>query len=79
MTSFLTCCFVLTRVALCFHLDRYHLGTVAFGSLLIALVQLIRVILEYVDHKLRESQTTVAKFVMKYVSLFGSVFRVTAT
>ncbi|XP_049887593.1 choline transporter-like 2 isoform X3 [Pectinophora gossypiella] len=32
----------------------YHLGTVAFGSLIIAIVRVIRVILEYIDHKLKK-------------------------
>ncbi|KAJ8404158.1 hypothetical protein AAFF_G00339310 [Aldrovandia affinis] len=33
--------------------ERYHTGTLAFGSLILSLVQLIRVLLEYVDHKLK--------------------------
>lgn len=33
---------------------RYHIGTLAFGSLIIAIVRMIRVILEYIDHKVRE-------------------------
>lgn len=32
---------------------RYHTGSLAFGSLIIAIVQLIRAALEYLDHKLR--------------------------
>lgn len=32
---------------------RYHTGSLAFGSLIIAIVQLIRIVLEYLDHKLR--------------------------
>lgn len=44
---------------------RYHLGTLAFGSLLIALCQLARAILEYIDKKTKESQTTCMQFVMK--------------
>lgn len=32
---------------------RYHTGSLAFGSLILAVVQLIRVILEYLDHKLK--------------------------
>ena len=35
---------------------RYHLGSVAFGSLLIALVQFMRIILEYVDSKTKTLQ-----------------------
>ncbi|BFZ05594.1 hypothetical protein BsWGS_08633 [Bradybaena similaris] len=44
---------------------RYHLGTLAFGSLLIAIVQLIRACLEYLDHKMKGSQNPVAKFFIK--------------
>ena len=36
-----------------FPVVRYHTGSLAFGSLIIAIVQLIRVALEYLDHKLR--------------------------
>jgi choline transporter-like protein 2/4/5 len=46
---------------------RYHLGTIAFGSLLIAIVQLIRVFLEYLDAKLKGSENPAAKFFIKYV------------
>lgn len=41
-------------VSLCFlRLSRYHTGSLAFGSLILSLVQVIRVILEYLDHKLK--------------------------
>ncbi|XP_046403794.1 choline transporter-like protein 2 isoform X2 [Ischnura elegans] len=33
---------------------RYHLGTVAFGSLLIAICRFIRIMLEYIHHKLKK-------------------------
>lgn len=32
---------------------RYHTGTLAFGALILSIVQLIRVLLEYLDHKLK--------------------------
>lgn len=44
---------------------RYHLGSLAFGSLLIAIVQVIRTMLEYVDAKLKGSENEVAKFLIK--------------
>ncbi|KAL4219650.1 hypothetical protein ACF0H5_022222 [Mactra antiquata] len=44
---------------------RYHLGSLAFGSLLIAIVQIIRVFLEYLDHKLKDSGNAVARFILK--------------
>jgi hypothetical protein len=34
---------------------RYHLGTVAFGSLIIAIVQMIRLIFEYYAEKLESA------------------------
>ncbi|CAG0917812.1 unnamed protein product [Notodromas monacha] len=44
---------------------RYHLGTVAFGSLIIAIVRGIRLILEYMDRKLKEfKDNAVAKCLM---------------
>jgi len=34
---------------------RYHIGTIAFGSLIIAIVRMIRVIFEYIDQKIRQN------------------------
>ncbi|OWF46136.1 Choline transporter-like protein 2 [Mizuhopecten yessoensis] len=44
---------------------RYHLGSLAFGSFILAVVAMIRVVLEYLDHKLGKSENIVAKFVVK--------------
>ena len=33
--------------------QRYHTGSLAFGSLILAIVQIIRVILEYLDQRLK--------------------------
>jgi choline transporter-like protein 2/4/5 len=33
---------------------RYHLGTLAFGSLVVSLIKALRYFLEYLDFKLRE-------------------------
>ncbi|XP_067892676.1 choline transporter-like protein 5-B isoform X1 [Heterodontus francisci] len=41
---------------------RYHTGSLAFGSLILAIIQLIRIILEYLDNKLKGAQNKVAKF-----------------
>ncbi|XP_053099926.1 choline transporter-like protein 5 isoform X3 [Hemicordylus capensis] len=43
---------------------RYHTGSLAFGSLILAVVQVIRVILEYLDHKLKGSQNAFARFLL---------------
>ena len=33
--------------------NRYHCGSLAFGSLIIAIVQIIRAALEYLEYKLK--------------------------
>lgn len=35
---------------------RYHFGSLAFGSLIIAIVQFLRIVLEYIDHKMRSAK-----------------------
>ncbi|GBP87263.1 CTL-like protein 2 [Eumeta japonica] len=37
-----------------FRTIRYHLGTVAFGALIITIVRIIRLMLEYIDQKLKK-------------------------
>ncbi|VDI74941.1 solute carrier family 44 (choline transporter-like protein), member 2/4/5 [Mytilus galloprovincialis] len=44
---------------------RYHLGSLAFGSLIIAIIKMIRVLLEYIDAKLKNSENPVSKFLIK--------------
>ncbi|KAM7386284.1 hypothetical protein PAMA_009090 [Pampus argenteus] len=43
---------------------RYHTGTLAFGSLILSIVQIIRVLLEYIDHKLKGAENNCAKFLL---------------
>ncbi|XP_030636989.1 choline transporter-like protein 2 isoform X2 [Chanos chanos] len=43
---------------------RYHTGSLAFGSLILSIIQLIRVLLEYLDHKLKGAQNKFAKFLL---------------
>uniref|UniRef100_A0A6Q2X3U0 Choline transporter-like protein n=1 Tax=Esox lucius TaxID=8010 RepID=A0A6Q2X3U0_ESOLU len=43
---------------------RYHTGSLAFGSLILSLVQVIRVLLEYLDQKLKAAQNGCAKFLL---------------
>ncbi|XP_041932728.1 choline transporter-like protein 4 isoform X2 [Alosa sapidissima] len=43
---------------------RYHVGSLAFGALILTLVQVIRIILEYLDHKFRSAQNSCARFLM---------------
>ncbi|XP_076454507.1 choline transporter-like protein 2 [Babylonia areolata] len=44
---------------------RYHLGSLAFGSFIIAVIQMVRIILEYIDSKLKGSENRAAKFLLK--------------
>ena len=37
-----------------FRTFRYHLGTLAFGSLIISVIRMIRIMIEYVQRKLEE-------------------------
>lgn len=41
-------------------MPRYHTGSLAFGSLILAIVQVIRVILEYLDHRLKGTEAETA-------------------
>ncbi|XP_037625984.1 choline transporter-like protein 5-B isoform X2 [Sebastes umbrosus] len=43
---------------------RYHTGSLAFGSLILAVVQMIRIILEYLDKRLKGHQNGCTRFVM---------------
>ncbi|XP_073721096.1 choline transporter-like protein 2 isoform X2 [Misgurnus anguillicaudatus] len=43
---------------------RYHTGSMAFGSLILAIIQVIRVLLEYLDHKLKGAENKFAKFLL---------------
>uniref|UniRef100_A0A7N8Y341 Choline transporter-like protein n=1 Tax=Mastacembelus armatus TaxID=205130 RepID=A0A7N8Y341_9TELE len=40
----------------------YHTGSLAFGSLILAMVQMVRIVLEYMDHKLKGSQNACARY-----------------
>ncbi|KAI7798045.1 Choline transporter-like protein 5-B [Triplophysa rosa] len=41
---------------------RYHTGSIAFGALILSVVQFIRIILEYLDHKLKGAHNAFAHF-----------------
>uniref|UniRef100_A0A8C6T350 Choline transporter-like protein n=1 Tax=Neogobius melanostomus TaxID=47308 RepID=A0A8C6T350_9GOBI len=43
---------------------RYHIGSLAFGALILTLVQIMRMLLEYIDHKTREAQNGCARFIL---------------
>ncbi|CAO2600493.1 Choline transporter-like protein 5 [Lemmus lemmus] len=41
---------------------RYHTGSLAFGSLILASVQMFKLILEYLDKRLKKAQSSVSRF-----------------
>uniref|UniRef100_A0A8K9X1E6 Choline transporter-like protein n=1 Tax=Oncorhynchus mykiss TaxID=8022 RepID=A0A8K9X1E6_ONCMY len=43
---------------------RYHTGSLAFGSLILAFVQMFRIVLEYLDHKLKGAHNAFARFLI---------------
>uniref|UniRef100_A0A7N6BNZ5 Choline transporter-like protein n=1 Tax=Anabas testudineus TaxID=64144 RepID=A0A7N6BNZ5_ANATE len=43
---------------------RYHVGSLAFGALILTLVQIARILLEYIDQKTRAAQNPVARFIL---------------
>lgn len=43
----------------------YHCGTLAFGSLIIAIIKMVRVFLEYIDSKVKKSNNQTAMYAMK--------------
>uniref|UniRef100_UPI0037E8B31D choline transporter-like protein 2 isoform X1 n=1 Tax=Semicossyphus pulcher TaxID=241346 RepID=UPI0037E8B31D len=43
---------------------RYHTGTLAFGSLILSIIQIIRVLLEYLDHKMKGAKNKCTRFLM---------------
>jgi len=46
------------------HLYRYHIGTVAFGSLIVAILQSLRLILSYIQRKFEKKVGFVGRFIM---------------
>ncbi|CAH0553591.1 unnamed protein product [Brassicogethes aeneus] len=49
---------------------RYHIGTLAFGSLLVAICRMIRVMLEYIDHKLKKYDNPLTKAILCCMKCF---------
>ena len=43
-----------TVISAFWRLVRFHLGTAAFGSFIIALIQLVRIILAYIEHLVKK-------------------------
>ena len=44
---------------------RYHLGSLAFGSLILAIVYFIRIVLVYIERQVKGSKNKVAQFLLK--------------
>uniref|UniRef100_A0A671UPQ5 Choline transporter-like protein n=1 Tax=Sparus aurata TaxID=8175 RepID=A0A671UPQ5_SPAAU len=43
---------------------RYHTGSLAFGALILSVVQLVRIILEYLEQKLKGVDNSLSRFIM---------------
>jgi len=58
---------------------RYHLGTVAFGSFIIAVVQFLRIVLAYIDQRTKKLQkkSKLVRFLMKFVQVLMWIFEKT--
>nr|XP_057946946.1 choline transporter-like protein 2 isoform X2 [Doryrhamphus excisus] len=48
---------------------RYHMGSMAFGSLILAVVQFIRFLLEYIEQRLQGAENRFTKFLLKCMKL----------
>ncbi|XP_054636088.1 choline transporter-like protein 2 [Dunckerocampus dactyliophorus] len=44
---------------------RYHMGSLAFGSMILAVVQFIRIVLEYMEQRLQGTENKVTKFLLR--------------
>lgn len=49
---------------------RYHLGTLAFGSLIITICRIIRLLLEYLDQKLKKYDNVVTRSILCCMKCF---------
>lgn len=49
---------------------RYHLGTLALGSLIVTICRIIRVCLEYIDHKLKKYDNAFTRAIMCCLKCF---------
>ncbi|CAK6974265.1 choline transporter-like protein 5-A [Scomber scombrus] len=43
---------------------RYHTGSLAFGALILSVVQLVRIVLEYLEQKLKGLDNSLSRFIM---------------
>ena len=48
-----------TVISAFWRLVRFHLGTAAFGSFIIALIQLVRIILAYIEHLVKKYEARI--------------------
>lgn len=56
------------------YLFNYHLGSVALGSFIITVLQIIRAILNYIDETLKESKSEIAQAMYKaFKCLFSCI------
>lgn len=56
------------------NLIRFHLGSVAFGSFFIALIQMIRAVLTFIEERCKNSQSEALKKILAAVQCCLSCF-----
>uniref|UniRef100_A0AAQ4PKY6 Choline transporter-like protein n=1 Tax=Gasterosteus aculeatus aculeatus TaxID=481459 RepID=A0AAQ4PKY6_GASAC len=44
---------------------RYHTGSLAFGALILSVAQLVRILLEYLEQKLRGADNSLSRFILR--------------
>lgn len=49
---------------------RYHIGSLAFGSLIITICQIIRLIIQFIYEKTKDTQSNFIKFVLKCLQCY---------
>lgn len=66
--------FFAVTLSLC-RVIRYHLGDIAFGSFLIATIRYIRIVIEFIDHRIRRKSTPdVANTAARSTACFCRIF-----
>ena len=60
---------VQTVISAFWRLVRFHLGTAAFGSFIIALIQLVRIILAYIEHLVKKYEVRIRRFLKNSIRI----------
>ena len=55
--------FIFTHIHIPLYSPRFHSGSLAFGALIIAIIQMIRIILAYLQRKLKDKTGRITKII----------------